>query len=134
MVDCGEKAPLPLLAANGNEAIVLAAGFKLRNRNSRRSTAGLQKVSGQRAKPGRLPGEAILQYNRVPGAVIYATEWSADNGEHWHRGPYSYAREVARCFLSSDFLRAPEFVRDECCERRILLGQFVGEWCSGCHR
>ena len=77
------------MIADDDESLIFEAGFRLRRRNTRRSEAGLEKGSGARVKAGLLPGEAILRYNAVSGARMYAIEWSTDNGAHWQNGIYS---------------------------------------------
>lgn len=83
------------IISNGNLALIQEAGFNLRNQVIRRFTAGIDQVTGLRAKQGRQPGEAIVTYNPVAGAHMYAIEWSLDNGLTWQNGVYSSARRAS---------------------------------------
>ena len=82
------------MIADGNEAKILDAGFKPRNR-SRRQNEGLEQVTGQRAMQGTQPGEVILEFGKVTGARLYAVEWSLDGGVTWQNGIYSSSRRVS---------------------------------------
>ncbi len=74
--------------AEGNEAIVLQSGFLPRDKSYTRTSTELSLVTRLTAKQGTQPGEVLLEYDVVPQALMYATEWSADDGKTWHNGIY----------------------------------------------
>lgn len=80
--------------ANGNEALVLMSGFNIRRKPVQQREGDLSQVTRVQGRPGKQPGEVILEFDAVPNARIYAAEWSADNGETWHNGFYPTSRRA----------------------------------------
>ncbi len=84
---------LAILAA-GEESVILEAGFSVRSKSSRRDSQEVGQVQGLQVSAGKRPGEALLTFEGVSRALVYAAEWSADGGQHWQNGTYSSARRT----------------------------------------
>lgn len=82
------------IIAGSDPSILLEAGFSVRNRSGRIAAADIGQVQGLQVTPGPRSGEAVLTFAPVPRALVYAAEWSADNGQSWHNGTYSSARRT----------------------------------------
>lgn len=41
-----------------------------------------------------MPGEVLLEFDPVTFAVLYAAEWSTDEGQTWQNGVYPSARRA----------------------------------------
>lgn len=78
----------------GDSLYLINAGFSVRQ-NGRRRFLGLPVAPvNVRLRPARSSGEAIVEFNPVEGARMYAFEWKDDVGQPWQNGNYSSARRV----------------------------------------
>lgn len=82
------------IIAGSDPSILLEAGFSVRGRSGRVAGVDIGQVQGLQVINGARPGEAILSFEPVPRALVYAAEWSTDNGQSWHNGTYSSARRT----------------------------------------
>ncbi len=82
------------IIAGSDPSILLEAGFSVRGKSGRVAGADIGQVQGLQVTAGARSGEAVLTFDPVPRALVYAAEWSADNGQSWHNGTYSSARRT----------------------------------------
>ncbi len=82
------------ILAGDDASVLLESGFSLRGRSGRLTSADIGQVQGLQVQPGLRPGEAVLTFEAVPRALVYAAEWSADGGQSWQNGTYSSARRT----------------------------------------
>lgn len=102
LLDVLERIAVQLtVLAEGDEAVILDAGFSPRRRAGQRSDTTPEQVTGLRASSGYRPGEVLLEYNRAARARMYGVEWSADQGASWHNGIYPSARRAVVTGLPS---------------------------------
>ncbi len=81
------------IIADSEEAVMLEAGYSVRGKTAR--TGGeIGQVQGLKVSAGPQPGEAVLIYEAVSKALVYAAEWSADNGQTWNNGTYASSRRL----------------------------------------
>ncbi len=80
--------------ANRDESIIFQAGFDVRRKQPSSRYAEISQVTRVKGRQGSQPGEVVLEFDAVPNALIYAAEWSADNGQTWHNGIYPSSRRA----------------------------------------
>lgn len=80
--------------SEGVESVILQSGFNVRRKTSQRREADLTQVTRVQGRQGAHPGEVVLEFDAVPNALIYAAEWSADEGQTWHNGIYPSSRRA----------------------------------------
>ncbi len=80
--------------AAGDDSVILDAGFSVRPKPTRRELPDIGQVQGLHVSTGIRPGEVLLSFPGVPRALVYAAEWSADDGQTWQNGTYSSARRT----------------------------------------
>jgi hypothetical protein len=82
------------IIADDDPAVLVEAGYSVRGKSGRFSSGDIGQVQGLQVLNGMRPGEAMLTFEAVPRARLYAAEWSIDNGQTWHNGTYSSARRT----------------------------------------
>lgn len=82
------------IIAGSDASVLLEAGYTVRGKSGRSAGIDIGQVQGLQVTNGARPGEAILIYEPVERALVYAAEWSVDNGQSWHNGTYSSSRRT----------------------------------------
>ncbi|MFN8304368.1 MAG: hypothetical protein U0U46_17905 [Saprospiraceae bacterium] len=102
LLDVLERIAVQLIVlADGDESVILDAGFNPRRRTGQRTDGTPDQVTGLRASSGYRPGEVLLEYNAAARARMYGVEWSTDQGASWHNGIYPSARRAVVTGLPS---------------------------------
>jgi hypothetical protein len=89
------------LIANGDKAIILAAGLEVNKTPVRNKKRQIAIVTGVTAERTLNPNEALVKWKKVNGADKYALENSSDHGASWKNGTYSNGKKVLMTDLPS---------------------------------